>query len=158
MTINDYLTTIAAASALGIVADIINDAFLKKNRGIEKYIKFGITICIASSIILPLLGIWNVGSIDLSASGEYQTAYNENTDDGLYILEAECESGLTDAIITETSAVPLSVEIEMALNDDVPILTCAKVVLEKSDYDKKELVEKTALEAIGTPAEVIIQE
>lgn len=159
MDFSGYLLTVAGSAALGIIADIFTDAFSQEKKGIDKYIKFGITLCIVSCMLLPLIGFFgndDAGSLipDISENFTQGTSY----DDGLYILERECEEKLSEKIYLETGIKVLSISIEMKTEDNTPKIDSAVITLSAADGDKIQIVEETAYKAIGTKAEVTVSE
>ena len=99
MNVSEYLLMVVGASSAGIIADIVNSSVSNRIRGLEKYIKFGVTLCIASCMVIPLMNITKGDEwLELKT-----TPYNEYTNNDAvysenYILERECEEELFNEI------------------------------------------------------------
>ncbi len=159
MDFSGYLLTVASSAALGIIADIFTDTFSQGKKGIDKYIKFGITLCIVSCMLFPLIGLFGNGDVasfvpDISGSFAENASYS----DGLYILERECEEKLSEKIYMETGIKVLSIRIEMKTEDNTPKIDSAEIILCAADGDKIRVVEEMAYKAIGTKADVTVSE
>lgn len=150
MDLNEYLMTVVIASSLGIVADILNSSLSQRWKGMERYIKFGITVCVASCMVIPFLKAVNGGEIisDEEIRAEYDMR-NVNVDDSLYILEKECGDKLCEKIIAVTGINPVSVSIEMKMKDDIPVIDKALIILPK-DCGKNDEVAEVVGNALGT--------
>lgn len=157
MDISGYFLTVVGSAALGIAADILTDAFSKGKHGIEKYIKFGVSMCIASCMLLPLIRLFATNtniSFDKYFTKGSESTYAEN--DSLYILEYECEEKLAEKIYTEIGIKAADISIEMEMQSDIPNIIGAEITLSSCDADKSSAVIEAARNALGTNTEITI--
>jgi len=102
--LEEYLVNVAGAAALGVIADLIVPHISKRRPGMERTVKFGIAVCIASCVILPILKPFSYGEIT-AISFKNHDKYQSSKEDELYILERECEMELSEKIFSENCAV-----------------------------------------------------
>lgn len=158
MNISEYLLMVVGAASAGIIADVVNSSLSRRVKGLEKYIKFGVTLCVASCMVLPLLNITKSDGwllFETVPYGEYiynDTMYNEN-----YILERECEDKLFDEILIQTGINPISISIQIETEENKPVIKKAEVVLRKEDMQNLEIIQEAVVAALGTEAEVIAE-
>lgn len=150
MNFSEYLITVAGGAALGIVADIFTEAFSGRRRGVEKYINFGITVCIVSCMLLPLTKLFGKG-YEIFPQNTFSDAYGATSasDDSLYILERECEEKLSEKIQLEAGINVSGICIEMKKEGDNPVIESAVIELFPEDSGKLSLVEEIASVALG---------
>lgn len=159
MNVSEYLLMVVGASSAGIIADIVNSSVSNRIRGLEKYIKFGVTLCIASCMVIPLMNITKGDEwLELKT-----TPYNEYTNNDAvysenYILERECEEELFNEIFKKTGITSVSISIQIEREENKPIIKKAEVILRKDDVGSLEIVKDVAQAALGTEVEVITEE
>lgn len=150
--------TVAGAACAGIVADIVKDAFCIRGKGIEKYIRFGITLCITCVIVLPFTKAFkNIGTAFAYFPGYSGEAY-ECESDSLYILEKECEEKLKNEITSQIGIVPADITVEMVLSDNIPHIIKAVVTVFPEDAEELETIKQISFKALGREAETLIKE
>ncbi len=157
MDLSGYLLTVAGGAAFGIIADILTDAFSKSKRGTDKYINFGVTLCIASIMILPPLRLFGGGAdIDFERYFTQGTESTHTTSDSLYILERECEEKLSEKLYTDLGIKVTDISIEIEMRDGTPYVLNAAIVLSPSEEEKKTTVLECARTALGPNAEITV--
>ena len=159
MGFSNYLLTVVGAVLTAVVADIINSSVSKKAKGVEKYIKFGIILCVLSVLVLPLVRLFGdapelIPKTQITDAGN--TGIIEN--DSLYILEKECENALEEELIAKTGIKPVSVSIEMKWGNDCPVIEKALIIIPKGSDENKSMVAEEAEKALGLKAEIITEE
>ena len=156
MGFSNYLLTVTLAALAAVVADVVNSAVSKRTKGLEKYIKFGITLCVVSCMIMPLLKL-SFSDIKIIPDAVQTDAANSDND-SLYILERECEGALSEELISKTGIKPVEVIIEMKWDNDCPEIVKALIVLPKGCDDHKNTVDMETEKALGLKAEIIMEE
>lgn len=159
MGFSNYLLTVVGAAITAVAADVVNSSVSKKTKGLEKYIKFGIVLCVVSCMVLPLVKLFDTGVQlipDMVITDTENTTSTEN--DSLYILERECEEALVEELIAKTGIKPVSVSIEMKWDKDCPVIEKALVILPKGCDDDKNTVAQETEKALGAKAEIITEE
>lgn len=157
MNISDYLMTVTGAAFSAIAADIVSEAFMKGKNGLEKYIRFGITVCVASCMLLPLTGTFDIIK-DSLGNMEYalESGYDDSEENTMYILEKECEEKLSEIIYSETGIKPVCISIKITTEDGNPDKVQAAVTLALCDADKSEEIKRISDAALGTCVSVRI--
>ena len=159
MEIKEYLMTVASAASAGICADILNDAFCSRRKGMEKYIKFGITVCIVGVMVIPIVKLVLKTDVDFTENyPDFAENICDTEKDSMYILERECAENLETVIKEKTGIVPCEIRIEMTYQNEVPSITRTVIVLDKSDAAFCENVKQISHEALGVSADVLLKE
>ncbi len=135
MNIKEYLFTIVATSALGIIADIAVKG--GKQGSVEKYVRLAVTLCVLSCIIMPISQI----KLDNSIFDENGYLVKNNPEieiNELYIAEKESEGRLSLYIYQKYGIKPVSVSIDMILRkeENLPELKEINIVLENKEKEE----------------------
>ncbi len=160
MNFGGYLISVVSASALGILADLVTASYGKSGKSIGKYVKLATTLCILACILMPAIKSIDYDELFDKAQLEMQSASDVKEADSLYILRLECEEKASEYIFSKTGIKPISVSIEMELQEEScePIITEARVIISESDADAFDDVRLLAQWALGTEVEVTYDE
>lgn len=151
MKINEYLLGIVCAASLGTIADIVNDSFLSHRKNVVKYIRLGITLCVAACIIFPLTETERIKSND-TFDFYYKTelpSYEKTNVESNYVLKRECEYKIFEKIFEETGIKPLSVSIKIKTEAEKTYVSEAKIVLKEESAEYAEMIKNIANKALG---------
>lgn len=154
--VNEYLVSVVAAAGLGVVSDIICTSYGKSSKGVEKFVKLAVTLCMLGFIIIPAIRSADyaelIGSLEVTeASGKV------NEDDVLYKLEYECEQRAAEYIFEKTGIKPIKAVIDIKSEGQAPYIDEAEIILEAKYKEQDDAVRQAALEALGVEVNVVYE-
>ena len=149
MDIHGYMSDVLTAASLGIAGDLIMGMLSEKNPGLQRYIKTGIALCVASCIVIPVTGK-NISSFpdEDIFYGRYIEKEAE-VGNSMYILEKECEGKICDEVFGVTGIKALDVCVCIAEEEGIPVVKSVIVTIGKENAEKCGVVEETVKKAVG---------
>ncbi|MBR5308932.1 MAG: hypothetical protein IKU43_09180 [Clostridia bacterium] len=150
MGFNEYLLTVTAAGAIGVVSDIVNTSYSGRIKGLAGYIKFGTAVCVVACIVIPLLTFGKSGELYGIINEIPKITESNYTENSLYLLERECEEKLVTEI-TEKCGITLSdTEISLKWNGERPCLERVVLTVESLTPENRVILEEAVRSALGT--------
>lgn len=152
--IKEYLIVITVCSVVAAIADIITSSMSEKHPDIARTVSLGLTLCILSAILLPMLKKPLEYAEEDNAT-VFDCEIESTETDRARFLEKEVELATKDYIFKKTGIKPSSVGIEIVAKDNGIEIIDAEIALEKecSDYEQSVIV--AAQEAIGRDVRII---
>ena len=155
--IKEYLIAITICCIVGGLADIITSSFSEKYPDIEKVVSLGITLCIISVILIPVLNKpWQ--DIIEKELAEYEYDVDNGKTDSSEFLEIEIEMMTKEYILKKTGINPIYVGIEIEVNENNVAVKDAEVKLEKDSSYCEQNVITAGREALGIDVRIVYAE
>lgn len=154
MNISEYLMTVVSASVIAVISDLICRSYGKSGKGIEKYVKLAVSICVLACVLLP--GVKNVelGNLNVALNEKYTA----NEQESIFVLEKETEENLKEYIFSKTGIKPKAVSINIELKPGGYIeIKDATVEILQGDSASTEQIKEAATEGLGMEVDVIYE-